>query len=386
MIRTLFMIVLAALSYWAIQAQSQSPLFSPAPGSPVVVGEGSGHLLLEDVNGDGHLDLVSCHLLKRFVSMHLGDGRGRFTAAPGGGRITLSYQPGDIKLGDLDNDKILDLVVTHSDKDNVDIFSGDGKGGFKPASGSPFTVSAADEFYTRSLDLVDINEDGKLDIVTASRRRNTFATLLGNGRGGFSMGPTTTFQPGQGEYLFAFGDMDGDKKLDVMTASGVRGEIAEPGQVTLYSGDGKGAFKKSSESAISIPAAPHFVTLGDINGDQRLDVVISHSGDQLSVLLNSGAGKLSPAPGTPFSIGVEAFNMVVADFNRDRRTDLVAATVDSVTALLGDGRKFASAPGSPFRAGPGAYKLAVGDLNEDGKPDVVASSFEGNAVTALLCR
>jgi hypothetical protein len=66
--------------------------------------------------------------------------------------------------------------------------------------------------------------------------------------------------------------------------------------------------------------------------------------------------------------------------------DLVAATVDSVTVLLGDGRGYAPAPGSPFSAGPGAYNLGVGDVNHDGKLDVAASSFEGDAVTLLLGR
>src|SRR5215475_14264373 len=384
MIRILVLVMFVALG-WAIQAQTQAPLLIPAPGSPVVVGEGSGHLVLGDVNGDGHLDMVTCHLLQRLLTVQIGDGTGRFSAAKGS-QITLSYQPGDIKLGDVNSDKILDLGVTSSDEDKVDIYLGDGKGGFKPAPGSPFTVSALVESYTRSLHLVDINGDGKLDIITANRRRNTFATLLGNGLGGFAPGPTTTFQTGQGEYLFDFGDMDVDSRLDVLTVSGFGGEIAEPSRVTLYRGDGKGAFKNASEPPVSAPAGARFVTLGDINGDQRLDVVISHGGDQLSVLLNSGAGKFAPAPGSPYNVGAEAFEVSIVDVNRDRRNDLVAATVDSVTAFLGDGRGFAPAPGSPFRAGPGAYKLAVGDLNEDGKPDVVASSFEGEAVTVLLGR
>jgi hypothetical protein len=384
MIRIIVFMMFVALG-WAIQAHTQAPLFSPAPGSPVVVGEGSGHVVLADISGDGHLDMLTCHLLRRLVAVQIGDGTGRFAAAPGS-QITLSYPPGDIKLGDVNNDKILDLGVTSSDQDKVDIFLGNGKGGFNLAPGSPFTASEAVEFYTRSLHFVDINEDGKPDIVTANRRRNTFATLLGNGRGGFAPGPTTTFQAGQGEYIFEFGDMDGDRRLDVVTVSGARGEFAEPGRVTLYRGDGKGAFKNASESPISAPAGAHFVTLGDMNGDQRLDVVISHGSDQLSVFLNSSAGKFAPAPGSPYNLGVEAFGVFVADVNRDRRNDLVAATVDSVTALLGDGRGYVSAPGSPFRAGPGAYKLAVGDVNEDGKLDVVASSFEGKAVTVLLGR
>jgi hypothetical protein len=64
----------------------------------------------------------------------------------------------------------------------------------------------------------------------------------------------------------------------------------------------------------------------------------------------------------------------------------VAATVKSVTILLGGKEGVTSAPGSPFRAGPGAYSIALGDVNGDGKLDIVASSFEGNAVALLLGR
>lgn len=86
------------------------------------------------------------------------------------------------------------------------------------------------------------------------------------------------------------------------------------------------------------------------------------------------------------NIGTEAFAVVVADVNHDKKSDLVAATVNSVTVLLGGSRGFVPAPGSPFSAGPGAYNVTVGDLNEDGKLDVAASSFEGNAVTCCWVR
>lgn len=369
----------------AVQAQSQDPMFNPAPGSPVEVGEGSGKLILADINGDGRLDMVTCHLLRRLVTAQIGDGTGRFAAAAGS-PIVLAYPPGDIKLGDVNNDGILDLGVTNSDRDNVDIFLGNGKGGFNLASGSPFTVSASLEFYTRSLHLVDLNDDGKLDIVTANHRRNNFATMFGNGRGGFTPGPSTSFNSGQDNYAFAFGDIDGDGRLDVVVASGAKVFSSEPGLVMLQRGDGKGAFKAMSETPLSAPAGPRFVTLADMNGDQRLDIVIIHTSDQLSVLLNYGAGKFRPMAAVPYELGTSAFAIAVADVNRDRRNDIVVATVDSVTVWLGSGEGFIPSPGSPFRAGPGAYHLTLGDVNKDGKLDVAASSFEGNAVTVLLGR
>jgi hypothetical protein len=93
-----------------------------------------------------------------------------------------------------------------------------------------------------------------------------------------------------------------------------------------------------------------------------------------------------PAAHSPYEIGREAFSVVVSDANRDKWADMFAATGNSVTVLLGNGRTFAPAPGSPFRAGSGAYNVAVGDINEDGKPDIVASSFEGDSVTVLMGR
>ena len=113
MLRILIAITLFGL-VWSLQAQSQSPLFIPAPGSPFVVGEGSGRILLADVNGDGRLDLLTCHLLQKFVGVDLMDGAGRFVAAPGS-PIAMKTQPGDIKVADLNGDKIPDLAVTHSD-------------------------------------------------------------------------------------------------------------------------------------------------------------------------------------------------------------------------------------------------------------------------------
>jgi hypothetical protein len=379
MIRILVLAVLVAPG-WAIQAHSQGPLFSPAPGSPAVVGEGSGYLVLADVNRDGRLDLVSQHLQRRVVTIQLGDGTGRFAMAPGS-PIALAYSPGNIKLGDVNNDGLLDLCVTSSERDTVDIFLGDGSGRFSLAPGSPAVASASAEFTTHGIQLVDLNEDGNLDILTTSNQQNSVATMFGNGRGGFSPGPTATFPAGHGRYAFAFGDLDGDGHLDVVIASG-NNEFGEPGRVVMLRGDGKGAFKLLSETPV--PTGPRYVALGDVNGDGRPDLVLSHGSNQLSVLLNQGGGKFTP--GSRYDLGTAAWAVAVADVNRDKSNDLVVATVDSVTVLLNGKSGFAPARGSPFRAGPGAYYLALGDVNKDGKLDIAASSFEGNAVTVLLGR
>ena len=173
--------------YCGSQAHSQEPLLVAGPSSPVTVGHGSGRVLLADINRDGHLDLVTQHLLSSSIAILSGDGKGHF-ASFDGAPMRLGYQPGTITLGDVNNDGILDLGVTSRDDNSeyVHILLGNGSGSFKPASGSPFTASASEKSYKPSLQLVDVNEDKNLDIVAANGRRNTIEILFGDGRGRFS--------------------------------------------------------------------------------------------------------------------------------------------------------------------------------------------------------
>ena len=380
----MFKLLLLIAMFWVLGVRAQAPLFTPAPGSPVAVGEGSGLIVLADVNRDGKLDLITQHLMQEVVAVQLGDGTGRFAMAQGS-PMKLAYSPGDTKLGDVNGDGMLDLGVSRSERDSVDIFLGNGSGKFSPAPGSPFTVSASNEANTHGLYFLDLNEDGKLDLITINNLQNSFGSMLGDGRGGFAAGPKTTFPAGQGRYAFTFGDLDGDKHLDVAIANSGNGEFAEPTRVVVLRGDGKGAFNKLSETSVLL--GPRYVTQGDMNGDGRPDLVLVAGSNEhcgVGVLLNQGGGKFTP--GASYDLGTSAFGAAVADVNQDKRNDLVVATVDSVTVLLNVASGFAPAPGSPYRAGPGAYHLPIGDVNQDGKPDVAASSFGGKTATVLLGR
>ncbi len=382
-----------ALFAWACRAApagAQGVPFVPAPASPVAVGPGSGRVVLADIDRDGHLDLITQHLLHRNVAVQLGDGNGRFAPVPEG-PMNLDYEPSTVAVADVNADTIPDLAVTSrdSDKEYVHIFLGHGKGGFSPAAGSPLAVSASVERYKPILHLADVNDDGRLDVATANGRRNTLEILFGDGRGQFSPGPILKHS-GQGQYSFAVGDVHGDGRADIVTAS-TGGPDAGPGSVETKRGDGRGAFEDGP--SWSAPAGARIEALADVNGDQRLDIVLSHADrHHLSILLNDGQGRFDSAPGSPLDVGMEAFAVVVVDVDRDKQADLVAAIVDSraapfessIAVLLGKSGGFVPAPGSPFRAGAGAYNLAAGDVNEDGRVDVAASSFEGDAVTLLL--
>jgi hypothetical protein len=388
-------VLVALLAGCAAQSESPATLFAPARSSPVRVGDGPGPVALVDVNGDGHLDLVTKHLLGKCVKVLLGDGRGAFTSTTTS-TLALDEPPGAMAVGDVDGDGRVDLAIARCDGtgESVDVLLGDRDGAFRRARGSPYAVQGSLGRYKPCLALADLNEDGRLDVVTANAARHSVEILLADAAGGFSSGGSVSLarEGIQSLTTFAVGDVDSDGHLDLVAATD-EGPDSRRGRVQVRRGDGRGAFAAASPSVLSVAARPAIETLADVDGDRRPDVVIGHAERSLlSVLLNHGDGTFASAPGSPFDVGFPAFAVVAADVDDDGRSDLLAATVDSeaapfeslVVVLRGDGRGFA--PRIGFPAGVGAYRLAVGDVDEDGRLDVALACFESDGVVLLLGR
>lgn len=154
--------------------------------------------------------------------------------------------------------------------------------------------------------------------------------------------------------------------------------------MTLLLNDGRGGFSRSELPLRT--GEPWFAAVGDINGDRKPDLVATHHEKrELSILLGAGAGRFTEAVGSPLDWGGSAFQVALADVNRDGRVDALAATGEGVRIMLGDGRgNFKPAPGSPFATGRGVWRLAVADMNGDSKLDIVTTNLESRSVGVLL--
>ncbi|MGB2714266.1 MAG: VCBS repeat-containing protein [Vicinamibacterales bacterium] len=365
-----------------------APVLVPAPQSPIRALKGTGNVAIGDVNNDRHLDLIATSSEARGVAVYIGQGNGQFVL-PTGGALNVPESPHELALGDLNHDGNLDMGLASHDSYNVVLFLGDGRGSFRAAPTSPFAMKDGRQPHTHGLGITDFNGDGHADLVTVnSNDDNDVAVALGNGRGEFRRAPGSPFAVGPAPYPMALGDLDSDGRMDiVVTSTGLKPAAAgglPANALTALFGDGRGGFKRT---AIPVKTGrTWFVAFGDLNADGKSDLVTTHTEDRLlSVLLGDGRGNFTEPARSPFDLGNKAWYVALADLNRDRHLDVVAAAETGLRVMIGDGHgNFTPASGSPFATGKGTWRLASADVNADGKPDIAASNLESASLSLFL--
>jgi hypothetical protein len=113
----------------------------------------------------------------------------------------------------MDGDGNLDIVVANWDSDNVSVLLGDGSGGFNEAADSPFDTGK----HPHSVALGDMNGDKVLDMVVDNWTPGNLTVFIGNGNGGIDY--STTYEVGSQPGSVAIGDLNGDGDLDVVTTN-----------------------------------------------------------------------------------------------------------------------------------------------------------------------
>ena len=346
--------------------------FHAAPGSPIAVGSDPSFAAIADVDGDGIPDIVVSNHDSNNVSVLLGTGAGTFTRAAGS-PFAVDAGPRALAIVDVNGDGKPDIVTANSNNNSnssgsVSILLNAGNGSFS-AAGAPIAIGP----HPYSVAVADVNGDGKPDIVTPSATQYTATVLLGAGNGSFSPAVGSPVAVGRGPIAAVLGDVNGDGIVDIFTAD------SEDFTANVVLGTGGGSFS-STVSHYPSGAYPQSVVIADVDGDGKPDLVVGDEGD-INVLLNTGTGSFVGAAGSPFYSG-GSFRMAVADVNGDGRIDVVT---ESGSVFLGNGDgTFRAASGSPYPVGTDPNSVAIADLDGDGRLDLVFTSGDDNNAFILL--
>src|SRR5213075_1561991 len=139
--------------------------------------------------------------------------------------------------------------------------------------------------------------------------------------------------------------------------------------LAVHVGNGDGTF----QDHVDYPAYyfPIAVAMGDLNGDQKPDVVVANAGGPFfSVWFGNGDGSLSPRVDYPTD---DALNVVIPDLNGDGRQDLALSSSQGVRVMLGNGDGTFGPP-STSAAGGEMANIVVADFNGDAVPDLATSN------------
>ena len=360
-----------------------------------VTGAGPVSVSVGDLNGDGKPDLAVANFNSNTVSVLLN------TTTPGA--ITPSFAAkqdfatGDgpiyVTVGDLNEDGKLDLAVVNLLLNNVSVLLNTTAPGLAPP-----TFAAHKEFATGdgplSVTVGDLNGDGKLDLAVANFNFSTVSVLLNTTAPGAatpSFGANQEFATGDGPAFVSVGDLNGDGKLDLVVANFAFDSVSVLLNTTA-SGAAIASFSAHQEFATG--TGPIYVTLGDLNGDGKLDLAVANfNSKNVSVLLNTtvpGAAMPSFAAKQDFVTGDAPLSVAVADLNLDGKLDLAVAdlNVSTVSVLLNTTAPGAATPGFATKqdvdTGANPRSVSVGDLNGDGKLDVAVANVSSDTVSVLL--
>jgi hypothetical protein len=283
-------------------------------------------------------------------------------------------------LGDVTGDGVPDLVFPRRVTRRPEVVVVPGGAGPPWENLISTGLQRPDRGMIMLLGLIDVDQDGHLDVMLWGSASFDMLVMQGDGAGGFAA-PRFVPQPFDDPCsppldrypASALGDFDGDGLVDVVLGCG-------RGHLLLVRNDAGGDFNagwrhRMHETSMAL-------ALGDFDGDGRLDVATVH--------LRSGMGEPAPddytkrgrlriltkwdaeGPGESqvFDVGVAPVDVAAGDLDGDAVDDIVVANLRSSCFHV-----WLSAGGTPrlleIDLEHPASAIAIGDVDDDGDLDVL---------------
>ncbi len=206
-------------------------------------GQNPTDVFAADMNGDGVIDLVVANHETSYLTLLTGDGHGGYQPASNSPlTIDVDPHPHAVRAEDLDADGHVDLIVDHRAGRGLLVLKGLGQGAFETpgkvvdVGGDPYLGFATG----------DVNNDGRLDLITPNPDEVGAVLSVGSSGSEFVRAPSV---PAASPFGVGLADLDGDGKLDVIAASDGRSSLVE-----VFLGNGQGEFREGAAFRIAAGA------------------------------------------------------------------------------------------------------------------------------------
>jgi hypothetical protein len=354
-----------------------------------------GFVLPSDVNGDGRPDLVisSQAGADELVVILNATQPGSSTLSLGSeADLPVGKLPNVVRAADINGDGRPDLAVANNEGNSVSVLLNDAAPGASTPSFAPqqsFTVGTT----PRSLQAVDLNGDGRVDLAIGNRSSHTLSVLLnttapGAAAAGFA---SQNIEAEPLPFGLAAADLNGDGRQDLIY-TGQKGRALVSMNTTGAPTAAAPSLAAKQEAAAG--GHPSSVAAADFNGDGKPDLVVANRNDGTASVLFDGTAPGAPAPSfttqQTFAVGNAPSAVATADFNLDGERDAIVADegADAASVLFNTTAPGAATPSfaaqQEFETGESPSAAATADFNGDGKPDLVVANRADDDVSVLL--
>ncbi|MEV6674598.1 FG-GAP-like repeat-containing protein [Streptomyces sp. NPDC051162] len=221
-----------------------------------------------DLNGDGVSDLLARRKSDGHALVYWGKGDGTYTDPTdlGGGWDAYDAMTG---VGDLNGDKVSDLLVRRKSDGHALVYWGKGNGGYT----DPTDLGGGWDAYDSITGIGDINGDKVPDLMVRRKSDGHALVYWGKGNGGYT--DPTDLGGGWDAYdvITNAGDLKGNGVPDLLVRR------KSDGHALVYWGKGDGTYTDPTDLGAGWDKYDVITGVGDLNGDKVPDLLVRRKSD-----------------------------------------------------------------------------------------------------------
>lgn len=242
---------------------------------------------IADIDGDGRPDIIIVNLMSNTISILQNTTQGNIISFKPVQRFVTGTAPGSINIADIDGDGLVDLVVTNFTAKTVSVL-------LNTSTRNSTNLTASAKTSTIGI----ISFANKVDVATGNQ-------------------PSSV----------SIGDVDGDGKPDIIITNYGVGDNSVS---VLHNSSVKGSTFFSAKVDFSTGNQPTSVQISDIDGDGKPDLVINNFNSKtISVLKNNytSIGNISFTTKMDWATGNAPYSLSIGDMDGDGRPDVIVTNL-----------------------------------------------------------
>lgn len=244
---------------------------------------------------------------------------------------------------------------------------------------------------SRSIELADFDEDGKVDIsvIAASsdrlnQYRNTSTSTTFTSANFLN---TTNNITGAQPWQHVVADFDNDGKLDLAVTN------ANSNTISVFRNTSSlNNINNTAKVDFTTGSLPYGISAGDIDGDGFTDLVVTNlSSNSVSLLKNTSTGSnINFATKVDFTTLVQPIAAVVTELDGDGKADIIVSCFGSNqlsffrnVSTTGIINTSSLSTRSDISSGISPFSITSADIDGDGKNDIVVPNYSGNNISVF---